>query len=99
MVEEVRRLLLGRRLRSVEAQDERLTKTRALGAFGLDALSSVAYGPDAIFYALILAGAVGTRFSLPIALALAAPPAIVVTPDRPTLLASPNGGRSYTVAR
>src|SRR2546421_262793 len=99
MVEEVRRLLLGRRLRSVEAQDERLTKTRALGAFGLDALSSVAYGPDEIFYVLILAGAVGTRFSLPVALAIVALLAMVVTSYRQTLFAYPNGGGSYTVAR
>src|SRR5436309_1181768 len=88
-----------RRLRSVVAHDQRLTKTRALGAFGLDALSSVAYGPDEIFYVLILAGAVGTRFTLPVALAIAALLAIVVTSYRQTLFAYPNGGGSYTVAR
>src|SRR5947209_9286153 len=99
MVEGVRRLLLGRPLRSVEAHDQRLTRSRALGVFGLDALSSVAYGPNEILYVLILAGAVGTRFSLPIALAIAALLAIVVTSYRQTLFAYPNGGGSYTVAR
>src|SRR5438034_6937830 len=99
MVEDVRRRLLGRRLRTVEAHDERLNKRRALGAFGLDALSSVAYGPDEILYVLILAGAVGTRFSLPVALAIVALLAIVVTSYRQTIYAYPNGGGSYTVAR
>src|ERR671937_262639 len=99
MVGKVQRLLLGRPLRTVEAHDERLSRSRALGAFGLDALSSVAYGPDEIFYVLILAGAVGTRFTLPVALAIVALLAIVVTSYRQTLFAYPNGGGSYTVAR
>src|ERR687885_809010 len=99
MVGKVQRLLLGRPLRSVEAQDERLSQSRALGAFGLDALSSVAYGPDEIFYVLVLAGAVGTRFTLPVAVAIAALLAIVITSYRQTLFAYPNGGGSYTVAR
>jgi amino acid transporter len=99
MVGKVQRLLLGRPLRSVEAQDERLSQSRALGAFGLDALSSVAYGPNEILYVLILAGAAGTRFSLPVALAITALLAIVITSYRQTLFAYPNGGGSYTVAR
>src|SRR5438045_6595055 len=99
MVEDVRRRLWGGRSRTWEAHDQRLNKRRALGAFGLDALSSVAYGPDEILYVLILAGAVGTRFSLPVALAIVALLAIVVTSYRQTLYAYPNGGGSYTVAR
>src|SRR5438045_4357928 len=99
MVGKVQRLLLGRPLRTKEAQDERLSQSRALGAFGLDALSSVAYGPNEILYVLILAGAAGTRLSLPIALAIVALLAIVVTSYRQTLFAYPHGGGSYTVAR
>src|ERR671933_2561807 len=99
MVGKVQRLLLGPPLRSVQAQDERWSQSRALGAFGIDALSSVAYGPDEILYVLILAGAAGTRFSVPVALAITALLAIVITSYRQTLFAYPNGGGSYTVAR
>jgi len=99
MMEGVQRVLLGRPLPTTEAEHERLSRPGALGAFGLDALSSVAYGPDEILYVLILAGAVGTRLDLPIALAITALLAIVVTSYRQTIFAYPKGGGSYTVAR
>ncbi len=99
MIEGVQRLLLGRPLPTAEAEHERLNRPGALGAFGLDALSSVAYGPDEILYVLILAGAAGTRLDLPIALAITALLAIVVTSYRQTIFAYPKGGGSYTVAR
>jgi len=99
MMEGVQRVLLGRPLPTAEAEHERLSRPGALGAFGLDALSSVAYGPDEILYVLILAGAAGTRLDLPIALAITALLAIVVTSYRQTIFAYPKGGGSYTVAR
>ncbi len=99
MMEGVQRVLLGRPLPTTEAEHERLSRPGALGAFGLDALFSVAYGPDEILYVLILAGAAGTRLDLPIALAITALLAIVVTSYRQTIFAYPKGGGSYTVAR
>ena len=95
----ISRLLLGPPLPTSAAEGERLNRTRAIGAFGLDALSSVAYGPDEILYVLILAGAVGTRLDLPIALAITALLAIVAISYRQTIFAYPRGGGSYTVAR
>jgi hypothetical protein len=68
VVARVRNLLLGNPLPTSEAGHQLLSRPRALGAFGLDALSSVAYGPDEILYVLVLAGAAGTRFDLPVAL-------------------------------
>ncbi len=70
-----------------------------MGAFGLDALSSVAYGPDEILYALLLAGSAGLALDLPVALAIAALLAIVAFSYRQTIYAYPQGGGSYTVAR
>lgn len=70
-----------------------------MGAFGLDALSSVAYGPDEILYVLLLAGAAGLAYDMPIALAIALLLAIVATSYRQTIRAYPRGGGSYTVAR
>src|ERR1700731_4035412 len=92
------RALRGRpRPRSAQ-QRERLSKTAAIGAFGLDALSSVAYGPDEILYVLLLAGAAGVAFDIPIALAITALLAVVVVSYRQTIHAYPNGGGSFTVA-
>src|ERR1700688_222557 len=93
------RVLLGRPLPTSAENTERLTKTAAIGAFGLDALSSVAYGPDEILYVLLLAGSAGLAFDLPIAGAIVALLAIVVTSYRQTIFAYPHGGGSYTVAR
>jgi amino acid transporter len=99
MIGSVRRLLIGQPLPTVAGRRERLGISRGIGAFGLDALSSVAYGPDEILYVLILAGAVGTAFAFPVALAIAALLLIVVTSYRQTINAYPHGGGSYTVAR
>jgi amino acid transporter len=92
------RALLGRPLPSSAQQHERLTKTAAIGAFGLDALSSVAYGPDEILYVLLLAGSAGVAFDVPIAAAIALLLAVVAFSYRQTIHAYPNGGGSFTVA-
>jgi amino acid transporter len=99
MIGSVRGLLIGRPLPTVAGRRERLGISRGIGAFGLDALSSVAYGPDEILYVLILAGAAGIGFAVPVALAIAALLLIVVTSYRQTIFAYPHGGGSYTVAR
>ena len=70
-----------------------------MGAFGLDALSSVAYGPDEILYVLLLAGSAGALFDFPVAVAIALLLAIVATSYRQTIYAYPKGGGSFTVAR
>jgi amino acid transporter len=99
MMRSVYRLAFGRPLRTSEGEHERLDRPRAIGAFGLDALSSVAYGPDEILYVLLLAGSAGLTWTLPIAGAIVALLAIVVVSYRQTIFAYPQGGGSYTVAR
>jgi amino acid transporter len=99
MMQAAYRLVFGRPLRTTEGGHERLDRPRALGAFGLDALSSVAYGPDEILYVLLLAGSAGLAWNLPIGVAIAALLAIVVASYRQTIFAYPHGGGSYTVAR
>ena len=44
----------------------RLTAVQGLAALSLDALSSVAYGPEAILIVLVAAGAAALRYSLPV---------------------------------
>ncbi len=96
---EVRRLLLGPPVPTAAEGQERLSRPKAMGAFGLDALSSVAYGPDEILYALLLAGSAGLAFDLPVAAAIAVLLAIVAFSYRQTIYAYPRGGGSYTVAK
>ena len=55
---------------SQEAERERLTALGGLAALSLDALSSVAYGPEAILVVLVAAGASALKYSLPITVAI-----------------------------
>ena len=47
-------------------EQHRLTAVQGLAALSLDALSSVAYGPEAILVVLVAAGATGLHYALPI---------------------------------
>ncbi|HEY5475383.1 MAG TPA: hypothetical protein VIK11_01595, partial [Tepidiformaceae bacterium] len=94
----VRDFLFGTTLVSGRLENERLTKIKALAVFSSDALSSVAYAPQEILFVLILAGSGAIKFSLPIAIAIAALLAIVVASYRQTVRAYPSGGGSYIVA-
>ena len=63
----VRRALLGPPLRSSAIARERMRKLVALPVLSADALSSVAYGPEAMLAVLVLAGSAGLSYTLPIA--------------------------------
>ena len=49
-----------------DGERERLTALGGLAALSLDALSSVAYGPEAILVVLVTAGVSALKYSLPI---------------------------------
>jgi hypothetical protein len=57
----VRRVLLGPALRSAAVAEERMRKLVALPVLSSDALSSVAYGPEAMLAVLVLAGSAELR--------------------------------------
>ena len=67
--------------------------------FGLDALSSVAYGPEAALTLLIPLGAAGVAYILPISISIIVLLTIVFFSYRQTIETYPGGGGSYTVAR
>jgi amino acid transporter len=90
--------VIGTTLSSHALEEEKLTKVKALAVFSSDALSSVAYATQEILFVLVLAGSGALTYSLPIALAIAALLAIVITSYRQTVRAYPNGGGSYIVA-
>ncbi|GAA3783053.1 APC family permease [Streptomyces coacervatus] len=77
----------------------RLTAVTGLAALSLDAMASVAYGPEAIVLVLAAAGAHGLGFTLPVTLAIAGLLAVLVASYRQVIAAFPDGGGSYAVAK
>ena len=92
-------LILGRSLASSEDQQERVGSIAGVSVFGLDALSSAGYGPEAALTVLIPLGAAGLGFGLPITITVSVILAIVYFSYRQTIAAYPGGAGSYTVAK
>src|ERR1700731_3141330 len=91
--------ILGRPLASNEAGEQRIGPAAGIPTFGLDALSSAAYGPEAALTVLLPLGAAGLTLILPITVAIVILLGIVYVSYLQTIAAYPNGGGSYTVAR
>ncbi|WP_374114085.1 APC family permease [Streptomyces sp. CoT10] len=85
--------LIGRR-----QERDRLTVPQGLAALSLDALASVAYGPEAIVVVLAVAGSQGLGFTLPVTLAIVVLLAALTFSYRQVIAAFPNGGGAYAVA-
>jgi amino acid transporter len=94
----IRRAVLGPPLRSTAIVQERMRKLVALPVLSADALSSVAYGPEAMLAVLVLAGGAGLGWSLPISGAIVFLMFSVGMSYRQTIRAYPQGGGSYIVA-
>ncbi|GAA2714881.1 MULTISPECIES: APC family permease [Streptomyces] len=77
----------------------RLTAVQGLAALSLDAMASVAYGPESVVLVLAAAGAHGLGFTLPVTLAIAVLLAVLVASYRQVIAAFPDGGGSYAVAK
>jgi amino acid transporter len=95
---ELRRVALGPPLSASAIARERMRKLVALPVLSADALSSVAYGPEAMLAILVLAGTAGLKYSLPIAATIAFLMLAVGVSYRQTIRAYPHGGGSYIVA-
>jgi len=95
----LKQLLVGTPLPTAQFRHERLGKSTGLAVFASDALSSVAYATEEILLVLILAGTAALSYSLPIGIAIAVLVAIVTTSYRQTILAYPQGGGAYIVAK
>src|SRR5713226_1105294 len=91
--------ILGRPLRSSEAAKEELGALTGVPVLGLDALSSVAYGPEAALAILVPLGAVGLRYLPVLTIAILALLAMLYVSYRQTIAAYPNGGGAYVVAK
>ena len=92
-------LLLGRPRATEEEKAERIGPAKGIPIFGLDALGSAAYGPEAALTLLIPLGLAGVRYIVPISLCIIVLLLLVFFSYRQTIVAYPQGGGSYTVAR
>jgi amino acid transporter len=92
-------LVFGKPLKSSEERAEQIGPTEGIPIFGLDALSSAAYGPEAALSLLIPLGLLGVHYIMQISFAIIALLIIVYFSYRQTIQAYPMGGGSYTVAR
>ena len=91
-------LLAGKPLATSEERAEHIGPIAGIPVFGLDALSSAAYGPEAALTLLIPLGVAGIAHIVPISFAIIGLLAIVYFSYCQTIDAYPNGGGSYTVA-
>ena len=70
-----------------------------MAALSLDALSSVAYGPEAMVVALLAGGAAALTWTLPIALVITAMLVLLVISYSQVIAAHPDGGGAYAVSK
>jgi amino acid transporter len=92
-------LIVGKPLKTSDERAEHVGLSTGVPIFGLDGLSSAAYGPEAALSLLIPLGLLGVRYIVPISAAIITLLFIVYFSYRQTIAAYPMGGGSYTVAR
>src|SRR5580693_6331906 len=92
-------LLIGHPLSSRDERGQRIAMAAGVAVFGLDALSSAAYGPEAALTVLRPLGELGVAYIIPLSLGIIALLTIVYFSYRQTIEAYPAGGGSFTVAR
>nr|WTB09421.1 APC family permease [Streptomyces antimycoticus] len=86
-------------LRHGEGDKHHLTSLEGLAALSLDALSSVAYGPEAIVVVLVAAGTGALTATLPITVVITILLTVLVISYRQVIAVHPDGGGAYAVAK
>jgi amino acid transporter len=92
-------LVVGKPIKTSDERAEQIGPAQGVPIFGLDGLSSAAYGPEAALSLLLPLGLLGVRYIVPISAAIITLLVIVYFSYRQTIAAYPSGGGSYTVAR
>jgi amino acid transporter len=92
-------VVVGKPIKTSDERAEQIGPTQGIPIFGLDGLSSAAYGPEAALSLLIPLGLMGVRYIVPVSAAIITLLVIVYFSYRQTIAAYPSGGGSYTVAR
>jgi amino acid transporter len=99
MVSTIKRLLIGRPLKTTEIGEQKLNKKKALAILSSDALSSVAYGPEQILIVLITVGTTAFWYSIPIAIGVLILLMALILSYRQVIFAYPQGGGAYVVSK
>jgi amino acid transporter len=99
MASRVKRLFIGRPMKSAELGEEKLSKLKALAVLSSDALSSVAYGTEQILLVLMTVGVAALWYSIPISVAVLGLLLILILSYRQTIFNYPAGGGAYIVAK
>src|SRR5271168_4456980 len=92
-------LVVGKPIKTSDERAEQIGPAQGIPIFGLDGLSSAAYGPEAALSLLLPLGLLGVRYIVPVSAAIITLLVIVYFSYRQTIAAYPSGGGSYTVAR
>jgi amino acid transporter len=92
-------LIVGKPLKTTDERGEQIGPSAGIPIFGLDALSSAAYGPEAALSLLIPLGLAGVHYIIPVSTAIILLLVIVYFSYLQTIATYPSGGGSYTVAR
>lgn len=95
----IKRLLIGRPLRSNELEGQKLTKLKALAILSSDALSSVAYGPEQVLIVLATVGTLAFWYSIPITVGILILLAALILSYRQVIYSYPQGGGAYLVSK
>ncbi|MFF0493401.1 amino acid permease [Nocardia sp. NPDC004068] len=93
-----RDLIPDRRERRRQSAAHRFTALGGVAALSLNALSSLAYGPEAMLAVLVTVGASGVRYTLPVAVATVVLLLVLVWSYRRAIAVYPEGGGSYAIA-
>ncbi len=100
LASKLRRALIGSPIPSSDHHHTLIPKWKALAVLSSDALSSTAYATEEIIIPLALSGIyLATFWALPVALGILALMVIITLSYRQTIVAYPNGGGAYIVAK
>src|SRR3984957_227147 len=91
-------LLVGKPIKTSDERAEQIGPVQGIPIFGLDGLSSAAYGPEAALTLLIPLGLLGVQYIVPVRPAIVILLVIVYFSYRQHIEAYPHGGGSYAVA-
>ncbi|MGJ7913430.1 APC family permease [Neobacillus sp. LXY-1] len=99
MLSSIKRLLIGRPLKSTDLGEHKLNKLKALAILSSDALSSVAYGTEQILIVLATISAIAYWYSIPIAAGVLFLLAALILSYRQIIYSYPQGGGAYIVSK
>lgn len=94
----LKRLFIGRPLKSAENDEQKLSRFAALALLSSDALSSIAYGTEQIVVVLVALSTTAIWYSLPIAAAVIVLLISLTLSYRQIIHAYPHGGGAYVVS-